>query len=128
MLPKIHFLLGLVFSLLLFPLIGWNSVIVLASTVLIDVDHYLLYVFRKKNFNLRKSFYYFFNNEFGENRLLCIFHTAEFWTILLIASFFYKIFFYVLLGITFHFFLDLFNIRNEKKGISIIQYFLKRPK
>jgi len=126
MLPKMHFLLGLIFSLLLFPLIGWNSIIVLATTVLIDIDHYLLYVFRKKDFSLRKSFYYFFNNEFGENRILCIFHTAEFWTILLIASFFYSTFFYVLLGVTFHFFLDLFNTGKGRKKHSLIKHLLEK--
>ena len=126
MLPKTHFLLGLVFSLLLLPVIGWNSLIVLAATVLIDVDHYLIYVFRKKNFSLRKAFYYFFNNEFGENRVLCAFHTIEFWTVLLMLSFFYKPFFYALLGITFHFFLDSFNVGKGRKKHSLIKHLLEK--
>jgi hypothetical protein len=53
MLPQSHFLIGTIVSLFLyyvFPEIGFlNLVIFLLASVLIDVDHYLYYVYRKKN-------------------------------------------------------------------------------
>jgi len=124
MLPRYHFLFGLIFSAILFPIVKWNSLIILMASVLIDVDHYLYYVFKVRKFNLKKSFNYFYMGEFGEKKLLFVFHTVEFWVILLIASLYFHILFYFLIGIMFHMFLDLFNIK--KKKLSLVHHFVKK--
>jgi len=63
MLPQIHFLLGLIVSVILylgFPEIGiFNLVVFLAATVLIDADHYLYYVYKKRNWGLVGSVRWF---------------------------------------------------------------------
>jgi hypothetical protein len=55
MLPKYHIFFGILFTLSLyafFPQISFlNLAIVLFSSILIDGDHYLYYIFKKKNFN-----------------------------------------------------------------------------
>ena len=53
MLPTIHFLAGLLLSVLLFILgIPLTFIlIILATLVLIDVDHYILYAFIRKDIN-----------------------------------------------------------------------------
>jgi hypothetical protein len=62
MLPKTHFFSGIIIGFV-FLLFGNFSVveisIFLAATVLIDFDHYLYFVIRKKSFNLKKAYIYF---------------------------------------------------------------------
>ena len=63
MLPKYHIILGFFFSLILFlifPFIGLlGFLIIFVSSVLIDADIYLYYVFTKKNFNLINAMKYY---------------------------------------------------------------------
>jgi len=100
--------------------------IILMSSVLVDVDHYLYYFFKSKSFNLKKSFNYFYKGEFGEKKLLFVFHTVEFWVILLIAGLYLHVLFYFLIGVMFHMFLDLFNIKPKK--LSLVHHLIKKHK
>ena len=99
MMPSEHMFYGFFASLLVlffFPSIGtFGFLIVFLSSFLIDTDHYLAYVYLKKDFSLSKSveFYLAMGNEQKKLRTkktepLMIFHTAEFWGLLLILSFF----------------------------------------
>ena len=60
MYPTQHLLLGIIFSLVLlflFPQIGFlGASIIILSTVLIDVDHYVYYVYKKKDLSLKNSY------------------------------------------------------------------------
>ena len=64
--PDKHLFYGLIFSfllLLLFPSIGdIGFFIIFISTVLIDVDHFLYYVFRKKDLNLKRAILWYMDN------------------------------------------------------------------
>jgi hypothetical protein len=59
MLPKFHILFGILFVAILyfvFPQINlFYLAIVLFSSILIDADHYLYYIFKKKDFSLLKA-------------------------------------------------------------------------
>lgn len=63
MLPKTHIILGFVFSWILFnlfPNIGITGfVVVFISSFMIDIDHYLFYVFHKKDINPKNAFTWF---------------------------------------------------------------------
>ena len=63
MLPKKHIILGLIFSLtliFLFPAIGWKGFgVIFLSSVFIDIDHYLYFIFKKKDINLMNSYNWF---------------------------------------------------------------------
>ncbi|MBU3941503.1 MAG: hypothetical protein KKF74_01170, partial [Nanoarchaeota archaeon] len=63
MLIKYHFLFGLIISLLLYPVYGLNVLIIFFANILLDVDHYILYIFKFKSFDMVKAHNYFFNEE-----------------------------------------------------------------
>ena len=120
--PKQHIILGLIFAavfLLLFPQIGWTGfLIIILSSVLIDVDHYLFYVWYKKDYSLRNSYRWFVKKDMEFRNLSkkqkkkikffpIILHGLEALFILIILSFFSKIFLYILVGFLFHGFLDI---------------------
>ena len=61
-----HLILGLVFAsilLVIFPQIGLiGFLLIVFSTVLIDVDHYIYYVYKKKDWNLMNAHRWFIKN------------------------------------------------------------------
>ena len=63
MLPQTHIILGFLISLLLlalFPEITlFGFFVIWLSSVLIDIDHYLFYVYLKKDWNLKRSYKWF---------------------------------------------------------------------
>ncbi|MBI2043137.1 hypothetical protein HYT25_01995, partial [Candidatus Pacearchaeota archaeon] len=102
MYPRQHLVLGILFSLILFvnfPQIGFAGFfIVILSTFLIDVDHYIFYAAKKRDLNLKRAYSWFV--KFIEKRKklstkerkkykhhILIFHGIEFWIILGLLSF-----------------------------------------
>lgn len=63
MLASKHFLFGLVFAgflYLIFPSIKLTGLVIVSlSSFLIDADHYIYYLYKKKDFNLRNSYRWF---------------------------------------------------------------------
>ncbi len=138
MLPKYHILLGFLFSLILyliFPFIGLiGFLLIFASSVLIDIDHYLYYIFAKKNFSLGNAYKYFFEKRKKyissvksiRNRLnpaMYFLHGIEVLLILFIIGIFVnKISLFIFIGFIFHLFLDIieqvyFGIRIDKVSL-----------
>lgn len=129
MLPKTHIIFGFIFSLILllvFPEIGFlGFAIIWTSSVLIDVDHYLFYVWIKKDWNLRNAFYWFYKKSLiikkmprSErkyiNPIVCFLHGLEALFILaLLAYFIHPIFLFVLIGFAFHELLDVIKLVYE---------------
>lgn len=132
MLPKWHILFGAIVSIILYYIFNLNFVqflIIFFSSVLIDFDHYLFYIFVKKDFNLRRAHKWFIEktkkflslskNErrFFKNPIL-IFHGIEFWIILGILSIFYHFIIFIIyhfiifiiIGIAIHMFIDFIEI------------------
>ncbi len=110
MLPKYHLLFGFLFSLilyLLFPFIGLPGfLIIFASSVLIDVDHYIYYVFTKKDLSLKKAYYFFLKKPLI-NPAMYFLHGVEVLLILfLLGIFVNKVFLFIFIGFSFHLFLD----------------------
>jgi hypothetical protein len=147
MLPKYHVALGFIFSIILFlvfpsiTLIGAG--IIFFSSFLIDVDHYIYYIFKKKKINLIRAVNYFLEkrkklhnmgikkrNEFYSG--FCFFHGIESLIVFFILGIFIsKYFLLIFMGFTFHLFLDLLeevhkNLRLDK--ISIIYDWFKFKK
>ena len=89
MVPSIHFLASLFIAVLLYPIFGWNVLMIFVGGVLIDIDHYLLYVYRFGEFSLSKCYKYHHvdvkrNHHKDVFGALLIFHTIEF---LLLSAF-----------------------------------------
>jgi hypothetical protein len=114
MLPKYHVLIGFIFSLavyILFPVTPLQASVIFLSSFLIDFDHYLWYVFKKKDLSLRRA--YFYLKSLGRKKHkkhLMIFHTLEFILIIGVLSLFFPIFFFLLIGILFHSLLDIIDL------------------
>ncbi|MEK6823608.1 MAG: hypothetical protein AABY06_01105 [Nanoarchaeota archaeon] len=123
MLPKYHLILGFLFSLILysiFPFIYLSGFfIIFFSSFLIDVDHYIYYIFKKKDLNLKKAYKYFFEkrkkfisstkfvNE-RPNPAMYFLHGVEVLLILFIFGIFIsKYFLFIFIGFSFHLFLDI---------------------
>ena len=133
MLPKTHIILGFFASMIIyfiFPeitLLGFF--IIWASSVLIDVDHYLFYVWLKKDWSVKNAFYWFYNKSLKIKKLpksqrkkinpiVCFLHGIEAVIVLsLLAYFVSKWFLYVLIGFLFHEFLD--GVKLVYEGYSL---------
>lgn len=128
MLPKFHALYGAIFSLFIHIFVFPDrtaAVVVFLSTVFIDVDHYLFYVYKKSDLSLAKAYYYFVKG--GTYRLM-VFHTVEFVILLYLLSFYSKYFLFVIVGILFHWALDIYymhkNDELNKRDYSLIHHLL----
>ena len=126
MLLQYHFFVGLIVSLLLYPVYGFNVLIIFFSSILMDVDHYILYIFKFKSFDVVRAHNYFFNEE---KPFLLFFHTVEFLLVLLLLSFYFKLAFFVLIGVAAHFLLDIYEEMRESyigRFPSIIWWYLRK--
>lgn len=124
MLPKWHILLGAVFSFLiyyLFSLTLAQFLIIFISSFMIDIDHYLFYIFLKKKFNPYQAYKWFFDGmkEYLKlaieerkrfKKCIFIFHGIEFWIIFAGLCFVNKVFLWILIGVMFHMILDFAEI------------------
>ena len=130
MLVKKHIILGFIFSAILFFVFGnvgfIGAGIIFLSSFLIDVDHYIYYLFTKKDFNFFNGIKYFKTCRKKASRMSsekkrkyysgwCFLHGVEILIILVILGFFVsRYFFFVFIGFVFHLFLDLIEeISNE---------------
>jgi len=114
MLPKTHIIINLILSLILLPFINPIYVLIFfLSSILIDVDHYLYYVFEKKRFSLKSAYNWYvleksrFHNLSLEEKkkhryFIFIFHSLELLIILFIASLYIPILFFITLGFSIH--------------------------
>ena len=119
---KQHIFFGFVFAaalFLLFPKINYFGFsIIILSSVLIDFDHYLFYIYKKKDFNLKKAYHLFIQEDKycrslpweERNKLprkIFIFHGIEVLIILIFLSFAFNYFIFIFVGFGFHLLLDL---------------------
>ena len=125
MLPKTHIILGLVFSLILFNLfpeiglLGFFTIFI--ASFMIDIDHYIFFVWFKKNPSPKAAFLWFITkNKYYlslptiERKKAptspCILHGLEAIVILLALSLVNNFFFFILVGFLFHEILDFISI------------------
>lgn len=123
--PLKHVFLGTIFSLILlflFPQIGFiGFFIIILSTILIDIDHYLYYICKKKDWNLNNAYNWFIERKKRLNQLskkerqkykkdILIFHGIEFLILVILLLFIHRYFFFVFIGVLFHMLLDLISL------------------
>ena len=117
----------------LYPLYGRYAFVFAAAVCLIDLDHYIEYVYVTRCFDIKgmiKVHDLALNNMHGLIGLN-IFHTFECYLPLLFLGFWHKIFFFVLGGFLFHHLFD--QIALIKMGypfaraFSILEYYWRRP-
>jgi len=143
MLPKWHILLGALFTILvanIFKIGPLNSLLIFLSSFLIDFDHYLYYVYKKRSFSLKKAYFFLKKRDKELSQLSMrkrskvflgyfIFHGLETIFLLLLLGFLISpFFFYISLGAFFHLATDIFHKKKARGGwgnVSLIYDFIK---
>ena len=144
---KGHLIGGIIFTLILvYSLnIGWFAAsIVFLSSILIDVDHYIYYILKTKDLNIKRSYNWFIKKvekwekinqqELSKYKIdIMAFHGIEFISILAILSFINSGFIWILTGVTFHLALDHIGLSYKKYPIyakisPIYTYFTNKKK
>jgi len=125
---KKHFFMGFIFSLVvysIFPQIGiFGAGVIFLSSFLIDFDHYIYYVLKMRDFNLRKAYFWYMKRKkivqkIQRNKLknfysgIDIFHGLE-WVVIfsLLGFYVFNLFYFIALGMFFHLVLDWIHHRN----------------
>ncbi|MFA5992300.1 MAG: hypothetical protein WC796_01170 [Candidatus Pacearchaeota archaeon] len=145
MLPKVHVIIGLLFSIVvyfLFPSIGiLGLLIIFLSSFLIDVDHYIYFVLKKHNLSLIKAYRWFRKHEKLKELLskdpsikqkiknyhfgFFFLHGIEAILVLLVLFYFTKslIFIEVVLGFIIHQILDFIELYKFDKQYGVSRYY-----
>lgn len=123
MLPRTHFLLGIIFVAILYfffyPVISiFGLTIILLSSVLIDIDHYIYYIFKKRDWNPFRAHKWYIKNirklySLSKKQTkafylgLYFFHGIEILIILfLLGNYISQFFNFILIGFLFHLSMD----------------------
>jgi len=131
--PPIHFLLGLIFVIILKLLTSLTIIevsIILLASFLIDIDHWFIYILKKKDLSVNNAYAWFVEKEEKYMKLplnkrkqfkkpLMIFHGIEFIILLLILSLASKIFIFIIIGVLFHLFCDYIDLIREKEPLYL---------
>lgn len=109
---SVHLAASLILAAIFYPLFQWNVLLILIGGVLIDVDHYLWFIYKYKNISLIDCYrHYIFqlekNNQKENFGILLIFHTIEFLLITIALAFYFKPVFIFTIGLLSHYALDL---------------------
>ena len=140
-----HVIFGAIFSLILFwiyPEIGiLNTSIVFLTSVLIDADHYLYYVYKKKDWSLKNAYSWYIElskkimslSRKERNKLylgVYIFHGIEvLFVLFLLGLIVHNIFIFAFIGVGFHMVLDMVHgslYCDSGIKLSLIRDFLKK--
>jgi len=134
MIPLYHFIASLVLAAILYPFYGVNVLFIFVGGFLIDLDHYLWYIYKNKGFNPINAYKFYLKmlkeKSFNQKRkYLLLFHSAEFLVLMVIFAFYSKIMFIILIGLLYHYALDTITILFISKGrcstYSIVWWLVK---
>ena len=131
MLPKYHITIGAIITTIIFsifPITPLQATIIFLSSFLIDVDHYLIYAFKTKDYSLKNSRKFFhkrredwlklsIRNQKNYKRYIYFFHGIEFWLILIFLTKYIYLMKFILIGIAIHMILDYIDFLYYKQPL-----------
>lgn len=133
---KSHILQGIALSPIAYYLTDLKSaVIFFVSFIFIDLDHYLLYIQRRRMIGIRGMFKYF--DDVWENRkntydICCIFHTIECLAVLFLLGYWRREFWVVLIAFFIHLLFDFYHLYKHDaiaiRALSFVEYFIRRKR
>ena len=108
----VHFLVSSILAIIFYPVFNWKVLFILVGGVLIDIDHYVYYIFKYKKFGIFECYRLF--TEEGKRSgyrlflgIFLIFHTIEFALLVLALSFFNELALLFIIGLASHYILDI---------------------
>ncbi len=104
-----HFTVSTIIAIALYPFLGLWSLVVYVTGFLIDSDHYLFYIIKKKSWNIKKAYRYFRTEtqKVSEyKKMVKVFHFLEYIPVMLIASLFHTLFIAAAIGFVAHIIMD----------------------
>jgi hypothetical protein len=126
--PSSHLIISgivCIFLFLLTPISYSEFLIIFLSSIFIDLDHALRYSIKTKDFSPFKFWKWSLKEREKREKYLkkykrpiFIFHGIEFFILLGVLSYFYKIFLLILIGSLIHIFLDYIEIFYHKKEMN----------
>lgn len=151
MVLKNHIIVGAIGAVAVFPLIGpLRAIVFFLSSVLIDSDHYIDYLWRTRKQNkfpaglspkaMFKYYDQFYAHQFDKRQLgFSLFHTVEIFIVVYLLSIFVhygfldQVFFLtVLAGMAYHMIFDVISLAWIKlhfiRAYSIVEYFIRFKK
>ncbi|MBT4165909.1 hypothetical protein HOE04_02635 [archaeon] len=131
MLTKYHITIGAIASIILyliFQLTPLQTLIIFLASFLIDVDHYLYYIFHKKNLSLKNAHHWFIEKrkkwvkltrkqKEEHKHVIIIFHGIEYLIILIFLSFYNPVFTFIIIGTLIHLVLDYIDLYYHKEKL-----------
>jgi hypothetical protein len=124
MMPLRHIIYSFIFCLFFFVILSYGDVfpyiLIFLSSILIDIDHYFPYIVKRK-FNLIRNYKeeVILRKKFipsnKRKKEILLFHGIEFVLVLIVLSFFFNFFIFVLLGILMHLLLDISELIRYNK-------------
>ncbi len=109
---SVHVFASAVLAIILYPLFKWNVLLIFAGGVLIDIDHYFMYVYKYRNCSIFECYNHYIKHMQDpvqkENLgILLIFHTVEFLLLMFILSFYNEYALVFTIGLFGHYLMDL---------------------
>lgn len=131
MFPLPHVIFSTILSIILYPFIGNNVIIVWSASIFIDIDHYFWYIINNKSWNFYQAYTKHKNQELRKPYKFHIFHLVELLILIGLLGFYNKIFFYIFIGMLFHYILDWIDMYRHPDIIkgrtwSLIMYFKRK--
>jgi hypothetical protein len=123
--------------LLLLPVGSLGTLTLFAcGSMLIDVDHYFLFVFREKRLGIREMFRY---HDFLFSRKdeipysgICLFHSLEIFALIAFFACFLPVLLWLLGGMVYHLLLDLLHLYRHNylsgRALSVIEHLIRARK
>jgi len=133
MFPKWHILIGSVFAYILVTFFNFSliaGIVIFLSSILIDLDHYFLYIIQQKKFSPSKFWEYSIDLDNKINKLstrekakyklpIFAFHGIEFWSMIILLSFINPVFYWIILGIIIHMIPDFIELIYAKDPLYL---------
>jgi len=116
-----HIVACSILTVIFYPFIGLSSLLIFVGGLLVDVDHVLWYIYKTRDFNLKRCFEYFMKsrkpgcyNMYEGN--MTVFHTMEFVLLMLFLSTIHDFMLIINIGLIVHLMMDIIDRIMHKIG------------
>ncbi len=133
----VHVAVSAALAAVFYPAYGVDAFLIIAGGVLIDIDHYLWYIFKFKKYGMKECYEYCATGTIKDDwkhvkGSLFVFHNVEFLIILTALSFYFTWALMFTIGLLSHYLLDLlwhiYGIKKPTHTLSFIMWIIGRTR